>query len=50
MKTKVTTTANHNKGLHHQQPMSTQSETQIRETRENAGDQVTIGFRLHLIG
>ena len=24
--------------------------TQIRETRENAGDQVTIGFRLHLIG
>ena len=41
-KTKIITTANQNKGKYSKEPIRTQSKW--REARENASDQVAIGF------
>ena len=51
-KIKLTTTANQKKGKYLQEPIRTQRKTtEMPKARENAGDQVVIGFLvLHLIG
>ena len=51
-KIKLTTTANQRKGKYLQEPIRTQRKTtEMSKARENAGDQVVIGFLvLHLIG